>query len=51
VVTSVGEDGIRIRPVGDLSRLELVRVVDYGVTGLVTNPPPPPPPLHPVRGR
>lgn len=51
VVTSAGEDGIRIRPVGDLSRLELVRVVDYGVTGLVTNPPPPPPPLHPVRGR
>lgn len=51
-VVTVGEKGnTTILPVGDLKRLEVVRVVDYGVTGLVTNPPPPPPPMHPVRGR
>ena len=48
---SMSKKGLVILPVGDLKRLELVRVVDYGVTGLVTNPPPPPPPMHPVRGR
>ncbi len=50
-VASVGDGGIRVTPVADGTRLELVRIVDYGVTGLVTNPPPPPPPTHPVRGR
>jgi rod shape-determining protein MreC len=34
------EGHIRVRPFADFSRLEFVRVVNYGVTGLVTAPPP-----------
>ena len=30
-----GEGSVRVRPFADFSRLEFVRVVDYGVTGLV----------------
>jgi len=42
-VVQTGEGHIRIRPFADFSRLEFVRVVNYGVTGLViANPPAPP---------
>jgi rod shape-determining protein MreC len=42
-VVQSGEGHIRIRPFADFSRLEFVRVVNYGVTGLViANPPAPP---------
>ena len=34
-VVQSGEGHIRVRPFADFSRLEFVRVVDYGVTGLV----------------
>jgi rod shape-determining protein MreC len=42
-VVETGERQVRVRPFTDFSRLEFVRVVDYGVTGLVgagsTTPP------------
>ena len=43
---------VKVRPFADFSRLEFVRVVDYGVTGLVSGsaPPAPPPPGMP-KGR
>lgn len=45
-VVQTGEGHIRVRPFADFSRLEFVRVVDYGVTGLVSGggaaPAPPP---------
>ncbi|QQS11643.1 MAG: rod shape-determining protein MreC [Rhodospirillales bacterium] len=44
VVVSVGDSGIRVRPLSDLSRIEFVRVVDYGIAGLVTSPQAPAPP-------
>ncbi len=34
-VVQTGQGHIRVRPFADFSRLEFVRVVDYGVTGLV----------------
>ena len=34
-VVETGEGHVRVRPFADFSRLEFVRVVDYGVTGLV----------------
>jgi rod shape-determining protein MreC len=34
-VVETGEGQVRVRPFADFSRLEFVRVVDYGVTGLV----------------
>lgn len=34
-VVETGESSVRVRPFADFSRLEFVRVVDYGVTGLV----------------
>src|SRR5260370_1198236 len=37
-VVETGEGGVRVKPFADFSRLEFVRVVDYGVT-------------HPVSGR
>lgn len=53
VVSSVGEGGVRVKPLGDVLRVEFVRVVDYGITGLVTGPAPPPevygPPAPPPR--
>ena len=33
-VVETGEGGVRVKPFADFSRLEFVRVVDYGVTGL-----------------
>jgi rod shape-determining protein MreC len=42
VVASAGEGGIRVRPLGDVVRLEFVRVIDYGISGLVTGPAPAP---------
>lgn len=38
-VVQTGEGHIRVRPFADFSRLEFVRVVDYGVTGLVNSGP------------
>lgn len=35
VVQAGNEGSVRVRPYADFSRLEFVRVVDYGVTGLV----------------
>ncbi|MDP2330838.1 MAG: rod shape-determining protein MreC [Reyranella sp.] len=35
-VVEAGEGSVRVRPFADFSRLEFVRVVDYGVTGLVS---------------
>jgi rod shape-determining protein MreC len=35
VVQTGAEGSVRVRPFADFSRLEFVRVVDYGVTGLV----------------
>ncbi len=34
-VVETGDGSVRVRPFTDFSRLEFVRVVDYGVTGLV----------------
>ncbi|HJQ59534.1 MAG TPA: rod shape-determining protein MreC [Vineibacter sp.] len=42
VVASVGDGGVKVKPLGDIVRLEFVRVVDYGIGGLVTGPPAPP---------
>ena len=42
-VVQSSEGHIRIRPFADFSRLEFVRVVNYGVTGLVTTAPSAPP--------
>jgi rod shape-determining protein MreC len=39
VVQAGNEGSIRVRPFTDFSRLEFVRVVDYGVTGLVNTGP------------
>jgi rod shape-determining protein MreC len=41
VVQGGNEGTIRVRPFADFSRLEFVRVVDYGVTGLVNTGPTP----------
>jgi rod shape-determining protein MreC len=53
VVTSTADGSIRVKPLGDIVRLEFVRVIDYGITGLVTGPAPPPemfgPPAPPPR--
>ena len=38
-VVQSGEGHVRVRPFADFSRLEFVRVVDYGVTGLVGTSP------------
>jgi rod shape-determining protein MreC len=38
-VVETGEGSVRVRPFADFSRLEFVRVVDYGVTGLVGGSP------------
>ena len=34
-VVETNEGSVRVRPFTDFSRLEFVRVIDYGVTGLV----------------
>jgi rod shape-determining protein MreC len=55
VVVTTGDGGIRVRPLGDTMRLEFVRVIDYGITGLVTGTTPPPetygPPAPAAAGR
>lgn len=35
-MVETNEGSVRVRPFTDFSRLEFVRVVDYGVTGLVS---------------
>jgi hypothetical protein len=37
-VASVGDGEIRVMPFVDRSRLEYVRVVDYGLTGILKEP-------------
>ncbi len=53
VVQAGDGTSVKVRPFADFSRLEFVRVVDYGVTGLVGAGNPPATPLPPVgpRGR
>ncbi|MBM3643683.1 MAG: rod shape-determining protein MreC [Alphaproteobacteria bacterium] len=46
-VVAAGEGGVRVRPFADFSRLEFVRVVDFGVAGLVRTTPPSPQPAPP----
>jgi len=44
VVSSVGEDGVRVQPFANWNRLEYVRIIDYGLKGIlgpVELPPPP----------
>lgn len=41
-VVQTESGSVKVRPFADFSRLEFVRVVDYGVTGLVTGPSTPP---------
>jgi rod shape-determining protein MreC len=48
VVQAGNEGSIRVRPFTDFSRLEFVRVVDYGVTGLVNTGSPPSPAAAPA---
>jgi rod shape-determining protein MreC len=43
VVASVGEKAVRIEPLVDWTRLEFVRVVDFGIAGIL----PPQPPIVP----
>ena len=51
-VVETSEGSVRVRPFTDFSRLEFVRVVDYGVTGLVgTGAPAPAAPPAGVRVR
>jgi len=47
-VVQTESGSVKVRPFADFSRLEFVRVVDYGVTGLVTGAPPP---TAPTKGR
>jgi rod shape-determining protein MreC len=44
VIAEVGEHGIQIQPYVDWSRLEYVRLLDYGLTGILPPTPPPAPP-------
>lgn len=43
VISAVGERGVQIQPYVDWSRLEYVRLLDYGLTGILPVSPPPPP--------
>ncbi len=47
-VVSVGEDSARAQPLVDLGRLEFVRVIDFGLQGLIP-PVPQPAPRRPAR--
>ena len=50
-VVETSEGHVRVRPFADFSRLEFVRVVDYGVTGLVGGGPPASTPAANPKGR
>lgn len=39
VVAAVSEDGIEVQPYAELSRLEVVRVVDFGLDGILSDGP------------
>jgi len=43
VIAEVGDHGILVQPYVDWSRLEFVRLLDYGLTGILPNLPPPAP--------
>jgi rod shape-determining protein MreC len=47
-VVQTESGSVKVRPFADFSRLEFVRVVDYGVTGLVSGPSTP---ANPPKGR
>jgi rod shape-determining protein MreC len=42
VVVAIGENGARVQPLADLARLDFVRVVDYGLGGVLPQSAPPP---------
>jgi rod shape-determining protein MreC len=41
IVTSVAENGVKVRPFVERAQLEFVRVVDFGLTGIIEGPPSP----------
>ena len=43
VVAEVGERGVLIQPYADWARLDYVRLLDYGLTGILPSVPAPPP--------
>jgi rod shape-determining protein MreC len=43
VVAEVGERGVQVQPYVDWARLEYVRLLDYGLTGILPTAPPPSP--------
>jgi rod shape-determining protein MreC len=43
VISAVSERGVQIQPYVDWTRLEYVRLLDYGLTGILPISPPPPP--------
>lgn len=43
VITAVGERGVQIQPYVDWTRLEYVRLLDYGLSGILPVAPPPAP--------
>lgn len=48
VIASVGEGGVRVQPFANWGRIEYVRVIDYGLKGILGPAGPPP---APARGR
>lgn len=50
-VVETSDGTVKVRPFADFSRLEFVRVVDYGVTGLVGGAPAPPAGAQPAGQR
>ena len=43
VIADVGERGVLVQPYVDWARLDYVRLLDYGLTGILPSVPPPPP--------
>ena len=48
VVASVSEKSVRVEPLVDWTRLEFVRVVDFGIEGILPSAPPPAPRRPPL---
>ena len=44
VVAEIGEHGVQVQPYADWTRLDFVRLLDYGLTGILPSLPAPPPP-------
>ena len=45
-VASAGEGGVRVEPFANWSRIEYVRIIDYGLKGVLGPADPPPSPAH-----